>query len=154
MQKFKRKIEEVIRETYGLHPEMVVSEIDVKFNVSTGSLNGLPDAGITKAIEGFPEITKKRQYTVRKKVRKGVSKSLHREYTTSKEDIACIRSFFSKWKKDKLFTETELIFVEQVEGVFYGRLSQETKSKIRETFEEVRTRVLFAKKNRMEPANV
>jgi len=154
MEKFKRKIEAVIRETYGLHPEMVVSDIDIKFNVSTGSLNGLPDAGLTRAISGFPKQGSEPATFIRKKVRKGVSRSLHRDYTTSKEDIFCIRAFFSKWKKDKLFTESELIFFEQTEGVFYKRLSQETKQKMREVFEDVRTRVLFAKKNRTEPASV
>ncbi len=136
---------------------MSVTGIDVNFNVATGSLNGMPDAGLTKAISGFPTQGRNLPHATfkKKKVRKGVSRSLHREYTTSKEDIYCIRAFFSKWKKDKIFTEGELIFVEQTDGVFYQRLSQETKQKMREIFEDVRTRVLFAKKNKTgEPANV
>ena len=151
MDKLKEGVEQVIRNVYGLHPQMVVSGIEVQFRISTSLENGILAADPKDII---PPVTERRPYVKRKKVRKGVSRSLHREYTTSKEDIFCIRAFFSKWKKEKLFTESELIFFEQTEGVFFKRLSQETKQKMREVFEEVRTRVLFAKKNRLEPANV
>jgi len=150
-QTLEQGVERVIRNVHKFNPDTVITDIQVNFKIGTVNNNGtMPQA----ASPSFPEITKKMET---KKVRKGVSKSLHREYSTSKEDIACIRSFFSNWKKNNLFTEGELIFIEQTDGVFYKKLSQETKQKIRETFEEVRTRVLFAKKNgtnRLVPSDV
>jgi hypothetical protein len=152
MDKLKKEVEQVIRDVYGLHPQMVVSGIEVKFQLSTSLENGILAAGP----ETIPQVTKKRPYKVGKKVRKGVSRSLHREYGTSKNDIFCMRAFFSKWKRDPsvVMTGEQENFIAQTEGVRYERLSQETKSRMREIFEEVREKILFNKKNGGRLANV
>jgi hypothetical protein len=141
MQKLKKAVESAIRGVYGFDESIRITDVEVFFNVATGTTNGA-------VAEVIPEVTKKRGPKRRKPRKLLASKSLHREYSTSPEDIACMRHFFSIWRKTPgLLSPNAENFIAQTTGVYYARLSQETKSRMREIFEETREKVLFKKRN-------
>lgn len=144
----KKGVEEVIRKIYNFDKSIDISDVTVTFKAATKNMNGLIKSVIKDAKEVIDAATPTggRRQLRRKPNALRASMSLHREYTTSPEDIACMRSFFCKWRKvPELLTGEHEHFVAQTTGVRYPNLSQETKSRMREIFEEIRTKVLMAR---------
>lgn len=139
METLKEQVEKTIRKFYGFGSNIAVNNVDVQFNVAT------QQNGVLQLSPAQPT-AEKRPYPKRKKPRLLMaSKSLHREYTTSPEDIACMRHFFGTWKKEGILSGDMEHFIAQTTGVRYPMLSQETKTKMREYFEEMRIKKLHAK---------
>lgn len=139
MEKLKKRVEAVIREVYGFDERIIITDIDVKFNVATGNLNGAAPIAATPI---FPQVTQRRKYTPKRKVSTKPKMSMHREFTTTAEDIHVMRHFLGQWRKEGLLGGEQETFFAQTTGTYYRLMSQETKSRMREIFEEVRTKVL------------
>lgn len=148
---FKQRIEQVIREELKLEGEDVAFTLDFKVGYK---LNGAIPASLEQPKQKR-EYKKKKQIMLGDKplaLGKGPSKSLHRDYTTSNDDIFCIRHFFSKWKRDGILNVEQLEAVNRTEGLRLSLLSDQAKEEMLKVFLQVREEKLFSKKG--EPANV
>jgi hypothetical protein len=138
METLKEQVEKTIRKFYGFGSNIAIKNVEVQFGVATQANGALPVA----QGPNFP-ITK------RKYKKRAPSKVLNREYSTSQEDIAVMRHFFSMWRKEgDILTPEMEHFLSQMSGVRYPMLSQESKSKMREYFEECRIKKLHARGGR------
>jgi hypothetical protein len=123
METLKEQVEKTIRKFYGFGSNIAVNNVEVQFGVATQTNGVLPASPQTPTLN----ITK------RKYKKRAPSKALNREYSTSQEDIAVMRHFFSMWRKEgDILTPEMEHFLSQMSGVRYPMLSQESKSKMRE----------------------
>lgn len=143
------QLKEYIREIYKISKELVISDIEVSFKVSL-KVNEVKaeEVDVRNAIvkkKAMTTVITKRSYKRRMPVEKTQKhkNTLHREYTTSEEDISAIRKFFTTWTKEgKIKEPNDLAIIEESKGVFYSRLTDIEKARILQVFERIRNYLL------------
>ena len=145
METLKQEVEKTVRKFYGFGSNIAVNNVEVQFGICTQTNGMLPISSIPKSVKAEKRPYKKREAITPSA--KSVSKSLHREYTTSAEDIAVMRHFFAKWERDGKLTSDQSEVINRTKGIRYPMLTDNVKSEMLRLFESVRDKKLFTKEN-------
>ena len=141
METLKQEVEKTVRRFYGFGSNIAVNNVEVQFGIST------QNNGVVHITQDKP--TEKRPYNKKKTPTAKASHSMHREYTTSPEDIAVMRHFFATWEREDKLSPDQKEVLNRTKGIHYPMLDENMKNEMLRLFEQIREKGLF-KKNKEE----
>lgn len=118
--------------------DITISNLKFTYEASVKKVVGKLSA---PTIKTQTQPAEKRKYRKRKFRRTGQF-SLHRDYTTSPEDVKVMRTFLGQWDRDKILSPDYKIALSNTRHKFSTSLSWQEKENIKQMFLNTRQRVL------------
>lgn len=156
-QKFKEAIVQAIKESFNISEESRIIFADICITEDEEIIYTFTAVNNTEYSNAEEEEEPKKEkresviITEKGKVRSGKRKkrsnsggtmSVHRDYTTSDEDIKIIRKHLAEWEKDGWLTENQIAAVNALKGRFAKLLSEEEKNQLLDVFNTVKSQYL------------